>query len=756
MFATPRQPRLHQSIGVVLLLILAACGGNDEPAVEVPPPPPPTALPATLAVAAPATRQALNTDVGFGSNVVDPERKLSYRWDFGDGSSSALASPLHRYGKAGTFSVSLAVSNEAGSVVRSSASLTVADLAIVQGRACSAADQGGWCWQNPLPQGNPINDYFWLDGQRGWAVGGSGTVLATTDGGSTWTAQVTGTQAKLLKVTFLNERVGWVGGSNGLLLRTQDGGQHWDSASVGADIDMRRLRAASATTAWVTINDSSHLTIDGGTTWRRIAGPANGGYGLLQTSVTTLWAYANVNGVNVVVRSQDAGASWQAQPLVPLAAGLTRSFSGLGFASEQHGLVQIYDSGYDSVAQAYVSRSSTLLSADGGATWRAVSPPPGLPYWASPNYVQAADGTLFERGLGSGGLSYTTDAGLSWRTISLPTASTIYVIDFVAYSSTRVMLLGGDGRNLLSSDAGVTWREIRGGYTFASAVNSLWFFNAREGLALSDDGNSLHTSDGGQTWVPRQTEVRCCFGWRRLQFAPGTSTGWAIADSGQIYRSSDRGSTWLAPVPQTSALLGSVLDYHFVDETRGWALSETYSQDPRRLFTSVDGGLSWQPVPDSSALAGMQALRFADRTHGVAVGVAGVALLSSDGGATWRPRPTGSDRPLRRLAFVDAQTVVAVGDGGTILRSSDRGQNWSRMPSPSAQNLNEVRFVSATVGYAAGVAGTVISTRDAGLSWQDASPTTELELRGAFFIDDNTGWAVGGNGAILATISGGR
>ena len=50
---------------------------------------------------------------------------------------------------------------------------TASATAIVAGKACSAAGTGGWCWQRPLPQGNFIADYAFVDDSRGWAESGS-------------------------------------------------------------------------------------------------------------------------------------------------------------------------------------------------------------------------------------------------------------------------------------------------------------------------------------------------------------------------------------------------------------------------------------------------------------------------------------------------------------------------------------------------------------------------------------------------------
>jgi photosystem II stability/assembly factor-like uncharacterized protein len=52
---------------------------------------------------------------------------------------------------------------------------------------------GSWVWQKPLPQGNSLYGVTFTDASHGWAVGGTGTILATSNGGATWTAQSSGT-----------------------------------------------------------------------------------------------------------------------------------------------------------------------------------------------------------------------------------------------------------------------------------------------------------------------------------------------------------------------------------------------------------------------------------------------------------------------------------------------------------------------------------------------------------------------------------
>jgi len=60
--------------------------------------------------------------------------------------------------------------------------LTLALALPASASAFVSTGEGGWFWQNPLPQGNALNGVAFPDAMHGWAVGASGAILATTDG----------------------------------------------------------------------------------------------------------------------------------------------------------------------------------------------------------------------------------------------------------------------------------------------------------------------------------------------------------------------------------------------------------------------------------------------------------------------------------------------------------------------------------------------------------------------------------------------
>ena len=72
-----------------------------------------------------------------------------------------------------------------------------------------------------------IEDVYFVDVQHGWAVGASGTIWASADGGATWTAQTSGVKSVLLAVAFVSAEQGWVVGEDNVVLKTADGGATW-------------------------------------------------------------------------------------------------------------------------------------------------------------------------------------------------------------------------------------------------------------------------------------------------------------------------------------------------------------------------------------------------------------------------------------------------------------------------------------------------------------------------------------------------
>jgi hypothetical protein len=71
--------------------------------------------------------------------------------------------------------------------------------------------------------------HFPLNGQTGWAAGGAGVLVKTTNGGQSWFQQNPGINYFLYQVQFpVDEQTGYLCGFFGSLFRTTNGGGNWE------------------------------------------------------------------------------------------------------------------------------------------------------------------------------------------------------------------------------------------------------------------------------------------------------------------------------------------------------------------------------------------------------------------------------------------------------------------------------------------------------------------------------------------------
>jgi photosystem II stability/assembly factor-like uncharacterized protein len=111
-----------------------------------------------------------------------------------------------------------------------------------------------------------------VDQYTAWAVGAQGEILYTTDSGTHWVTQSSGTTASLYAVSFSNAQHGVAAGESGTLLETDDGGAHWQLIGIGTMAEPRSFRAvilSASSGAGVAVGDAGLVawTNDGGRTW---------------------------------------------------------------------------------------------------------------------------------------------------------------------------------------------------------------------------------------------------------------------------------------------------------------------------------------------------------------------------------------------------------------------------------------------------------------------------------------------------------
>ena len=336
---------------------------------------------------------------------------------------------------------------------------------------CSPAFAGAWSKQRTASLAW-LHAVFFVDQNRGWAVGSRGTLLATSDGGRTWQARPQPTEDVIRDVYFSDELNGWLlcersiydlqsnKDERAYLMKTSDGGEHWQRADMrGAAIDVRLSRAVFSR-----------------------------GRG---------WAFGEGGAVYT---TRDAGASW-----IRLQAPTRFLLYGGAFIDENNGWL--------------VGAGSTILqTVNGGETWhrgRLTAPISNATNHAnvSVNARPAAAVTPAIRGvtrepLGSSNVRFNSvsfvDGRLGWA-------------------------VGSGGSIYRTLNGGSSWQPQTSSVT--NDLLDVKFLDALEGWAVGDDGVVLHTTDGGRHWQNERSPTPHAL--ERIFFID-RNHGWAVGFGGTI------------------------------------------------------------------------------------------------------------------------------------------------------------------------------------------------------------------------------
>jgi photosystem II stability/assembly factor-like uncharacterized protein len=238
------------------------------------------------------------------------------------------------------------------------------------------------------------------DSQRCWAVGVPGpnatmpagdstVIIATTNGGATWSAQKVagGYTPELSGIACPTKTdclaVGSNGSSSGVVVVTHDGGAHWASATTPTSaiaVESLLCDGLSECTALVSngITVWSARTTDFGQTWTQLGNlppsfVADGALSCVSGGACLVPGYTPTSaghGQGALAVSSDGGQTW-ASATVPSGTGVLQvaecPTTSLCLAS---------GSTSTTVSDVSAAQGELLQSADGGMTWSAAAAPP--------------------------------------------------------------------------------------------------------------------------------------------------------------------------------------------------------------------------------------------------------------------------------------------------------------------------------------------------------------------------------------------
>lgn len=223
-------------------------------------------------------------------------------------------------------------------------------VAVGEGGTVILSDDDGKTFRRAqsVPAQATLTSVYFVDGQRGWAVGHWGIVLHTVDGGETWSIQAKDLShdRPLYSVWFQDQHTGVAVGLWSKVLRTTDGGKSWNTIQLEppegggkADRNLFHLFAdhqgglyATAEAGWLLRSN------DVGATWHYIK---TGYGGSLWSGIALQDGALLLGGLRgKMFRSSDHGSTWSpvTQPVPRSITSFAQAADGVVYAAGLDGL----------------------------------------------------------------------------------------------------------------------------------------------------------------------------------------------------------------------------------------------------------------------------------------------------------------------------------------------------------------------------------------------------------------------------------
>ncbi|MBT8091335.1 MAG: photosystem I reaction center subunit IV [Gammaproteobacteria bacterium] len=222
-----------------------------------------------------------------------------------------------------------------------------------------------------------------------------------------------------------------------------------------------------------------------------------------------------------------------------------------------------------------------------------------------------------------------------------------------------------------------------------------------------------------------------------LDAAAGDERILVVGEQGHILYSDDQGSNWThADVPVSLAITAVT----FAAMDSAWATAHDGV-----LLQSTDNGASWQvkltgtDVARLSVTAAEEQVKLLEAALEQATPETREDLEWALDDATFAVDDAkaaieeGVTTPLLNVWFANENNGYALGAYGVFLRTSDGGSTWSldsnRLDNPDKYHLYDITRSSAGTLLVAGEAGTLLRSRDGGQTWE----RPESPYQGSFF-----------------------
>ena len=200
--------------------------------------------------------------------------------------------------------------------------------------------------------------------------------------------------------------------------------------------------------------------------------------------------------------------------------------------------------------------------------------------------------------------------------------------------------------------------------------------------AVGKEGKVLKSEDGGKSWQPQSMGSRL-----NLQDIAAWDSQKAVmvGNEGAAFYTEDGGKTWVKGTTPKSEIDNKLFRVKISPSGQAVAVGVMGA-----VFASDDFGKTWQRIAPEEDIA-WNDIAFIGNTIWVA-GEFGHLKYTQDGGITWMPVKSETDRSLMAITFRDEMNAMAVGLEGTMIQTTDGGVSWTALPQVTAEHLFEVQW----------------------------------------------------------------
>ena len=270
----------------------------------------------------------------------------------------------------------------------------------------------------------------------------------------------------------------------------------------------------------------------------------------------------------------------------------------------------------------------------------------------------------------------------------------------------------------------------------AKAATSVLLAIAQAGkriFAVCERGIIVYSDDAGGNW--HQASVPVSVSLAGVRFI-NEQDGWAVGHSGVVLRTRDGGKSW---TKQLDGKRAAQLVLEAVKAGRG-----APGADPAKALAAAERLVAEGPSKP------FLDIHFFDARNGLLIGAFGLIFTSADGGDTWQPVldriNNPKDKHLYAIQAVDNACFIA-GEQGAVFYSSICGKSFTAVTTPYEGSYFGAIAAGPHAAVVFGMRGNIYWSDDAGSSWHKSEIATPSSITAGLRLKD---------GSLLVTDESGR